>query len=125
MQWLFVATGGALGAMLRFYITAYLYPVTGNRFPLGTLMVNVLGCLLVALLSVLIVDKAMLSPHWRHLLITGFLGALTTFSTFSLDALTLWQNGAPAVALLYVLANVILCLLAVTASWYLAHFMLS
>lgn len=125
MQWLFVATGGALGAMLRFYITAHLYPVTGNRFPLGTLIVNVSGCLLVALLYVLIMEKAMLPPYWRHLLITGFLGALTTFSTFSLDALILWQNGVPAVALLYVLANVVLCLLAVTASWYLAHFMLS
>ncbi|BFM21026.1 fluoride efflux transporter CrcB [Gilvimarinus japonicus] len=125
MQWLFVATGGALGAMLRFYITAHLYPVTGNRFPLGTLVVNVLGCFLVALFYVVIIEKAMLPPYWRLLLITGFLGALTTFSTFSLDALTLWQNGVPVIALLYVLANVVLCLLAVTASWYLANFVLS
>ncbi|WP_041523040.1 fluoride efflux transporter CrcB [Gilvimarinus agarilyticus] len=125
MQWLFVATGGALGAMLRFFITAHLYPVMGNRFPLGTLVVNVLGCFLVALLYIVIIEKAMLSPHWRHLLITGFLGALTTFSTFSLDALTLWQNGAPAMAILYVLANVVLCLAAVTASWYLVNFVLS
>ncbi|WP_339897074.1 fluoride efflux transporter CrcB [uncultured Gilvimarinus sp.] len=125
MQWLFVATGGALGAMLRFFITTQLYPVMGIRFPLGTLVVNVLGCFLVALFYIVIVEKAMLSPHWRHLLITGFLGALTTFSTFSLDALALWHNGAPAMAVLYVLANVVLCLAAVAASWYLVNFMLS
>ncbi|UTF60327.1 fluoride efflux transporter CrcB [Gilvimarinus sp. DA14] len=125
MQWLFVAAGGALGAMARFFITTQLYPLAGNRFPLGTLVVNLLGCFLVALLYVVIVEKAMLAPYWRHLLVTGFLGALTTFSTFSLDALLLWQNGLHSVALIYVLANVVGCLLVVTASWYLAHFMLS
>ncbi|MDO3388774.1 fluoride efflux transporter CrcB [Gilvimarinus sp. SDUM040013] len=125
MQWLFIACGGALGAMLRFFITAQLYPVTGNKFPLGTLVVNLLGCALVAFCYVFIVEKAMISPHWRHLLIGGFLGALTTFSTFSLDALLLWQNGLHSVALIYVLANVFGCLLVVAGSWYLANFMLS
>jgi|SRR5690554_5090181 len=125
MPWLFVASGGALGAVLRFYITAYLYPVAGDRFPFGTLLANVVGCFLVALLYVVIVEKAMLPAYWRHLLITGFLGALTTFSTFSLDALLLWQNGAPALAIYYVLATLVLCLLAVTAAWYLVSFVLS
>lgn len=125
MQWLFVASGGALGAMARFYITAHLYPVAGNRFPVGTLIVNLLGCALVACCYVVIVEKALLSPHWRHLLVTGFLGALTTFSTFSLDALLLWQNGLHATALAYVLCNLLGCLLVVAASWYLVNFMLS
>lgn len=125
MQWLFVAAGGALGAMARFFITTQLSPLTGHRFPLGTLAVNLLGCFLVAFLYVVIVEKAMLPPYWRHLLVTGFLGALTTFSTFSLDALLLWQNGLHSVAVFYVLANVLGCLLVVAASWYLAHFMLS
>ena len=125
MQWLFVALGGALGAMSRFAITAYLYPIAGNRFPLGTLVVNILGCVLVGAAYVLIIEKAVLSPYWRHLIMTGFLGALTTFSTFSLDALTLWQNGLHSVAVIYIVANVVLCLLAVAASWYLFHYMLS
>lgn len=125
MQWLFIGGGGALGAMLRFYITAQLSPVAGNRFPLGTLVVNLIGCALIALFYVAIVEKALLPPYWRHLLIGGFLGALTTFSTFSLDALLLWQNGLHLVAAVYVLANVLGCLLVVTGSWYLANFMLS
>ncbi|MBU2886431.1 fluoride efflux transporter CrcB [Gilvimarinus agarilyticus] len=125
MQWLFIGCGGALGAMLRFYITAQLFPVTGNKFPLGTLTVNLLGCALVAVCYVAIVEKGLLPPYWRHLAIGGFLGALTTFSTFSLDALLLWQNGLHMVAVLYVLANVLGCLLVVTGSWYLANFMLS
>ncbi|HEY7885522.1 MAG TPA: fluoride efflux transporter CrcB [Cellvibrionaceae bacterium] len=125
MQWLFVAVGGALGAVCRFAIIGYLYPVAGNRFPTGTLVVNVLGCLLVGAAYVLIVEKAMLNPYWRHILMTGFLGALTTFSTFSLDALLLWQNGLHTTAVVYVLANVVLCLLAVTLAWYFLHAVVS
>ncbi|MDO3382068.1 fluoride efflux transporter CrcB [Gilvimarinus algae] len=125
MQWLFVAAGGALGAMARFFITVHLYPVTGNKFPLGTLVVNLLGCAAVAVFYVLIVEKALLAPYWRHLIVTGFLGALTTFSTFSLDALLLWQNGLHSVAFFYVLANLVGCLLVVCGSWYLVNFVLS
>lgn len=125
MAWLFVAAGGALGAMARFFITAKLFPVMGNKFPLGTLTVNLLGCALVAFAYVIIVEKALVPPYWRHLLISGFLGALTTFSTFSLDALLLWQNGLHLVAALYVVANVVGCLLVVSLAWYLANFVVS
>lgn len=113
MQWLAVALGGAVGAMGRYALLAWLYPVMGNRFPLGTLTANVVGCFLVGICYVLIVEKAVLSPEWRLWLMTGFLGALTTFSTFSLDALLLWQNGHTATALLYVASTFLACLLAV------------
>ncbi len=121
MQWLAVALGGALGAMGRFGLTTWLFPVMGTRFPLGTLVANLLGCFLVGLAFVLIVDKGVVPPEYRPFVVTGFLGALTTFSTFSLDALLLWENGSLALAVTYSLVTLLGCLLAVFLSVYLAR----
>ncbi len=119
MIWLSVAVGGALGAMGRYSVTAHLFPVMANRFPMGTLCVNLLGSLLIGVCYVLIIEKGVLAPEWRNVLMAGFLGAFTTFSTFALDAVTLWQNGHSAIALTYVLANVLGCLMAAAAGLYL------
>ena len=116
MHWLAVALGGALGAMGRYAVTNWAFSILENRFPLGTLLVNVIGSFLIGICYVLIIEKGVLSPEWRHLLMAGFLGAFTTFSTFSLDALNLWQNGHGVTALGYVLLNVVLSLLSVAAS---------
>ncbi|MGM8227220.1 fluoride efflux transporter CrcB [Cellvibrio sp. ARAG 10.3] len=116
MQWLAVAVGGALGAMARYGVVSYLAPLTGHRFPLGTLCVNISGSFLIGVCYVVLDEKLAASPEWRLLTMTGFLGAFTTFSTFSLDALALWENGLPMTAVTYVLATVIGCLMAVTAS---------
>lgn len=116
MQWLAVALGGALGAMGRLALVTWLFPVMGTRFPLGTLTANWLGCFLAGLVYVLIVDKGVLPPEYRPLLITGFLGALTTFSSFSLDALSLWENGQVTTAVIYALLTFVGCLLAVAVS---------
>jgi len=110
VQWLAVAIGGALGAMGRYGVGAILFPVEGTRFPLSTLVVNVLGSLLMGVAYVVIVEKSLLGGQWRELLMIGFLGAFTTYSTFSLDALALWQNGHLALALSYVVATLVLCL---------------
>ncbi len=67
------------------------------------------------ILFVLIIEKAALPAEMRSLLMIGFLGAFTTFSTFSLDALGLWQNGHLFMALIYILATVILCLIAISS----------
>lgn len=116
MQWLAVAAGGALGALARYGVVTYLVPLAGNRFPLGTLCVNISGSFLIGVCYVLLNERLAASPELRLLITTGFLGAFTTFSTFSLDALTLWENGLPMTAVLYVLATVAGCLMAVTAS---------
>jgi CrcB protein len=105
-----VAVGGALGALARYGLAGLIYPVAGGKFPLATLVVNVLGSTLMGVLYVLIIEKGVLSPEWRNILMVGFLGAFTTFSTFSLDALALWQNGHLLLAISYVLLNVVLCL---------------
>lgn len=110
-----VALGGALGALSRYWMTSAVTVMAGNRFPWGTLSVNVLGALLMGILYVIVDERMADSGPWRALLITGGLGAFTTFSTFSIDALLLLQNGRVLSAVLYVLTSVVVCMLAVAA----------
>lgn len=114
MQWLAVAIGGALGAMGRFGVVSLLAPIAGNKFPLGTFTVNLAGSFIIGVCYVVLDEKLAAAPEWRLLIMTGFLGAFTTFSTFSLDALALWDNGLPVTAAVYVGATVIGCLIAVS-----------
>jgi len=122
MQWIAIALGGALGAMARFAMTNFSATyvesslLMNSRFPLGTLLVNVLGSALIGVCYVLIIEKGALAPEWRHVLMVGFLGAFTTFSTFSLDALNMWQNGHQILALSYVSITFVASLVAVAVS---------
>lgn len=116
-----VALGGALGALARYGVNGLIYPVMAGKFPLGTLVVNVLGSVVMGVLYVLVFDKGWLNPEWRNLLMVGFLGAFTTFSAFSLDALALWQNGHLLLAACYVGFSVVLCLLGIGAAVYLTR----
>ena len=116
-----VALGGALGALGRYGVNGLVYPVMGDRFPLGTLVVNVAGSMIMGVLYVLIIEKAALPAELRNLLMVGFLGAFTTFSTFSLDALALWQNGHLLLGLFYVLATLILCLAGIALAIFLTR----
>lgn len=113
MHWISVALGGALGAVCRYWVSVSLLPVSGYKFPFATLSVNVIGSLLMGILYVLIVEKGGLPDQTRNILMVGFLGAFTTFSTFSLDAISLWQNGGQLAALIYVISTVALCLVAI------------
>ncbi|WP_250460773.1 fluoride efflux transporter CrcB [Microbulbifer litoralis] len=110
MQWLAIALGGAVGAILRHLVTLWAHPVFNGKFPLGTLIVNVVGSCLIGIAYVLIAQRAMLGEEIRLMLMTGLCGALTTFSTFSLDTLILWHNGQPLTALTYVALSLVLCL---------------
>lgn len=115
MQIFAIAAGGALGALLRFWVSNGIYGLLGRDFPYGTLAVNVLGSLLMGFLYVMLIDKLALGPQWRAALLIGLLGAFTTFSTFSMETLNLVEAGEIFKALLNVLLSVSLCL---AATWF-------
>ncbi|WP_263079401.1 fluoride efflux transporter CrcB [Endozoicomonas sp. Mp262] len=118
INYLAVAMGGALGALLRSFIYGR-FAVSGNShlYPLPTLTVNVLGSVLIGIGWYCLVEKAMLPPVWKNLAITGFLGALTTFSTFSLDSFRLIQSNHLPEAVVYIVISVIICLVGTWAGY--------
>jgi CrcB protein len=111
MTFLQVAAGGALGAVLRLGVTLGVARVAPPGFPLGVLTVNVLGSFLIGGLVVLSFHRGF--DHLNPFLVTGVLGGFTTFSAFSLEALTLYERGATEAALFYVGLSVLLSLGAV------------
>lgn len=113
MHLLAVAAGGAIGAVSRYALTAWVDGIAGKSLPWGTLAVNVLGSFLIGVLLVVFASRTD-SELARQLLITGFLGSLTTFSTFSMQTVSLLQQGALSRALINVLLSVALC---ITATW--------
>jgi len=114
--WLAVGIGGFVGAISRFYLSgwcsAWSEKYHGRVYPIGTLAVNVLGCLLIGLLMTLAEHKR-LSVDAQRLLVTGCLGSLTTFSTFGLDTINLFREDKPGLGAVYVLANMAIGLAAV------------
>lgn len=108
--YLALALGGALGAIARYWIGGGLNQSGQLTFPLGTLSVNVLGSFFMGGLYIYLSERPELSEAYRHLVLTGFLGALTTFSTFSLETLLLIEQRHYNTALSYVLGSIIFCL---------------
>ena len=108
--YVYVALGGACGASLRFYISQLVVNWLGKGFPFGTLLVNIIGSFIMGLLYQLIEQDILNISVHRSLIGVGFLGALTTFSTFSLDSLLLLQQGEALKAAINVLLNVSLCI---------------
>jgi CrcB protein len=117
MQWsliLIVGIGGFFGAIARFLIAGYVQTHAQTLFPLGTLSVNVLGSFIIGFAALYFAQT--IQPEYKALVMTGFLGALTTFSTFALENVTLMQSGAYVKAALNIVLNVVLTLAAVWAA---------
>lgn len=118
-----IAAGGALGSMARFWIGGWIAEMAGDRFPWGTLSINVIGCAAIGLVAGLTLEPGRLGwhPEFRIFLMVGLCGGFTTFSAFSLQTLELLQRGQVTSAFGYVALSVVLCLLAVWAGMILAR----
>jgi CrcB protein len=111
-QIVFIAAGGAIGALLRFWMSQGIYTLLGRGFPYGTLSVNVLGSLVMGILYVFLYERMNMSPEWRAALVIGLLGAFTTFSTFSIETLNLLEASEHLKAFVNILLSISLCLVA-------------
>lgn len=120
MHWLLVFVGGGLGAVARHGVNRAGLALLGPGFPWWTLTVNVAGSFLIGLLAGMF-GALETGHHARLFLTTGFLGGFTTFSAFSLDALTLWERGEPLQASLYIIGSVVLSLIAAVAGLMLSR----
>jgi CrcB protein len=107
-----IAAGGAAGALARYWTARGVHLLLGSTFPWGTLIVNVSGSLVIGVLYVVMVERGSAPPEWHAALVVGFLGAYTTFSSFSMETLRLVEAGQYLAAALNVLGSVLLCLLA-------------
>jgi len=117
-----IAIGGGSGACLRFYISQLMLNWLGKGFPFATLAVNISGSLIMGLLYGLIEEGIIEVSVYRTLIGIGFLGAFTTFSTFSLDTLLLIQQGDVFKAMMNIVLNVSLCLLGAAIGYYFVSF---
>ncbi|MDF2572884.1 MAG: CrcB-like protein [Sporomusa sp.] len=111
---LIVAIGGGIGAASRYLVSSWAAERFGSNFPYGTLFVNVAGCFIIGLFLALVNDKIIVKPEWRLFVTTGFLGGLTTFSSFSYETIKLLQESDVSLALYNVIAN---CGIGFLATW--------
>lgn len=114
LQLLAVAVGGAVGSVLRYLMSTGVHAVAGRGFPYGTLAVNIIGCLVMGILFVLLVERLSGTTVWRAGLLIGLLGGFTTFSAFSIESFNLIEQGELMKAGLNVVASVLICL---AATW--------
>ena len=109
-----IGLGGALGSIARHGMTVYFDQLFGRDFPYGVFIANILGSAAMGVLFVLILERGLLSEVWRSILMVGFLRAFTTFSTFSLQAIGLLQEGRLFAATIYAFGS---ALLSITAAY--------
>ncbi len=116
-----IAAGGALGAIMRFWVSTAVYAWLGRGFPWGTLSVNLIGSFIIGFAFVMLMERLVLGSEIRAFILIGFLGAFTTFSTFSLETLSLMQEGLVLKAGMNILVSVILCIAATWSGMLLAR----
>ncbi len=121
MRYLVISLGGVLGANARYLLGNWVAARYGTSFPYGTMLINVSGSFVIGFFLVLITERFVVHPNWRLFFAVGFLGAYTTFSTFSFESATLIQGGSWLLGLANMVGSVVLGLVAVLAGMALAR----
>jgi len=114
LKYFYIALGGALGAIARYWVGSAVSGRMGIKFPYGTLLVNVTACVIIGFSLTYLGKRADLNPAWRYLIPVGFIGAYSTFSTFEWETLSTMRSGAFFLAALYAGGSFILGL---AATW--------
>ena len=109
-NFLAISLGAIFGANARYWVSRLAARALGPVFPYGTLMVNVLGSLMVGFFMVWTTERVLIDPRWRLLVVIGFCGAFTTFSSFAFESMAYFEQGQWALWLTNVLGNNLLCL---------------
>lgn len=112
---LLVALGGAIGSVGRYLVGLWGVRLAGANFPWGTLTVNVAGAFLIGLMAEVIARRFNASPEMRVFIVTGIIGGFTTWSSFTLDAVVLFERGAVGLAAVYLMASLMVSFLAIFA----------
>jgi CrcB protein len=120
-KYLFIAIGGALGSVARFWVGSTISGRMGIKFPYGTLVVNLTACVIIGFTLTYLGKRADLNPAWRFLVPVGFIGAYSTFSTFEWETLSTLRSGAFFLAALYTIGSMVLGLIAVWSGSWLAE----
>jgi CrcB protein len=94
LRYIFVLVGGGVGALARFIVGTAIVARLGGRFPYGTVFINLTGSFLIGFAMTFLTERSDLSPNWRFLLVVGFLGGYTTFSSFEWETLNLMKDGS-------------------------------
>jgi CrcB protein len=114
-RYFFIAIGGALGSLARYWVGTTVAGRLGTRFPYGTFVINITACIIIGFSLAFLGRRSELSPAWRFLIPIGFVGAYSTFSTFEWETFTNLQAGAFFIAALYVVSSFVL---GVAAVWF-------
>lgn len=120
-KYLLIAAGGALGSIARYWVGSTISSRMGMRFPYGTLVVNIMACVLIGFSLTYLGRRADLSPAWRFFIPIGFIGAYSTFSTYEWETLSTLRSGAFLLAALYAAGSFALGLVAVWGGSWLAE----
>ena len=120
-KYLYIAVGGSLGSIARFWVGSTVSSRMGTRFPYGTFVINITACVIIGFALTFLGRHAELNPAWRFLIPVGFVGAYSTFSTYEWETLSSVRSGAFPLAALYAVGSLLLGLIAVWGGSLLAE----
>jgi CrcB protein len=120
-DFLVVSLGAIVGANARYLLSRYAAKVLGPAFPYGTLFINASGSLIVGFFMIWATERVLLDPRWRLLVVVGFCGAFTTFSSYAFESMAFYEQGQWLLLFTNILTNNMLCLLAALAGMALAR----